>query len=562
MSTRVGGMLCVILLAALGVLILCWQPSATVFHENGSLRRPLNGADAWKTYGQPLLAFSLSSATLLCLVHLQANRNRPARTNFQPRGPLPWRWLLVIMLFSAGVRAPLLTSEMHRDEQETLAHHLLGRWKAMEAPGANVRRPPSEAMRNPLYVPPLEAQKRVLDLIDTPGRSKWHPVPWSETAMGNFIGNNSPLNSILARTSNRIWQFLSGSQLRLFHLTALRLPSFAAMTAAVAVLFLLTLWWSGSRNAALLAAVLFSLHPLVMRFGVLCRGYSLLLLFMLLALLAWTLALSRPQLWRWWYLAALSLTLAVLSFPGFALPAVLLTGVTLAVLARSQHPVPWLTALGASFAGLLTLLPWLGVTWIQAAFAASFDYPYHRETLDWLLRFLGGGLCGLIVPDAALLPGLDPTVPADLWSRVWQQMPTAAATLFLIVCWLAIVGFKAVWQVNRLGFCWLLALLSGAIITGVTAWHFAQRELLYWYAIYLAVLLPVSLACALVHQRRMQRLASAAFALGLLIGTFPYGQRGRLDLLPPQRFEILCSRFAGHFLVSDVRGRTLEVTIR
>jgi len=565
MTSRLAFMLSVILLAALCALVFHWEPAPGPFlHEDGSLRRPLDGLDAWRTHGQPLLALSLGGGVLLCLLQLRQSKDDhlPADEGLPGNTGILWRWLLIIVLFSAGIRAPLLTLEMHRDEQDTLAHHLLGRWKAIDGPVTNVRRPPSEAVQNPLYIPPPAAQKKVLELIDTPGRTKWQPVPWSETLVGNFIGNNSPVNSLLARLSNRLWQFFSGSQLRLFHLTALRIPVFLAMTAAAGVLFLLTLRWSGSKTVALLAGILFSLHPLVIRYGILCRGYAWLLLFMLLALLAWTHATSHPQRWWSWYLGALFNSMAVLSFPGFALPAVLLLGVTLAAVASSGRPVRWLVILSATCAGLLTVLPWLGTSWIQSAFAASYDYAYKRETLDWLPRFLGAGLCGLTVPDSELLPGLASSTPPDLWTEVWQVMPGSLATLVLITTWLVSFGISAIWKVNRLAACWMLALLAGATLTGLSAWYFAGRELLYWYAAYLSVLVPVALAAALGCQTGPRRPVAAGLALWFLIGTFPAGQRGRLDLVPPKRFEILCSRFARVFLVSDARGRTLEVSIR
>ena len=286
------------------------------------------------------------------------------------------------------------------------------------------------------------------------------------------------------------------------------------------------------------------------------------LLGMLLALLAWTHATSHPQRWWSWYLGALFNSMAVLSFPGFALPAVLLLGVTLAAVASSGRPVRWLVILSATCAGLLTVLPWLGTSWIQSAFAASYDYAYKRETLDWLPRFLGAGLCGLTVPDSELLPGLASSTPPDLWTEVWQVMPGSLATLVLITTWLVSFGISAIWKVNRLAACWMLALLAGATLTGLSAWYFAGRELLYWYAAYLSVLVPVALAAALGCQTGPRRLVAAGLALWFLIGTFPAGQRGRLDLVPPKRFEILCSRFARVFLVSDARGRTLEVSIR
>ena len=184
-----------------------------------------------------------------------------------PRAANPrWFWplVLVAIVACASLAGPTLGHSLWDDENESLTYYSLGRF-----------------LRE-----------------DGSGKIRFKAYPWRKTIFGYTTPNNHIFHNILSRSTNALWSAATRPGGWEFNHIAIRLPAFLAALAAVAALaFLLKEF--GFPAAGVAAAWFLAVNPWFTEHAAIARGYTLLMLLMLLAVLAWRRALLVGT-WRWW----------------------------------------------------------------------------------------------------------------------------------------------------------------------------------------------------------------------------------------------------------------------
>ena len=193
-----------------------------------------------------------------------------------------WFWPLTLaaVLACGVVTGPTLGHDLWDDEHETLVSYVLGSY-IRKAAGDHPR---------------------------------LKEVPWRKTFFGYSTPNNHVFHSILARSSNALWRAIARPRGLQFHYLAFRLPAFLAALAAVAALAVL-LKEFGFPAAGVAAAWFLALQPWFTEHAAVARGYTLLMLFLLLAIVSWRRALLGGT-WFWWGAFAAAQLLTLWTYPG------------------------------------------------------------------------------------------------------------------------------------------------------------------------------------------------------------------------------------------------------
>jgi len=256
----------------------------------------------------------------------------PAESRAPSTPPAPrWFWPLTLaaVLACGAVTGPTLTHSLWDDENESLTWYSLGRY---------VRQGDEGTLRF----------------------KEWS---WERTLYGYSTPNNHVFHNILSRSLNSLWRSVARPPSIQFNHLVVRLPAFLAALAAVAALaFLLREF--GYPGAGVLAAWFLALHPWFTEHAAVARGYTLMMLFGLFAVMCWRRALLHGE-WSWWTLLAASQFLMLWSYPGALF---LLAPLNLAALLLIwRHPAPvagpvrtqlsrWFCVNSLTAAGLFPLL--------------------------------------------------------------------------------------------------------------------------------------------------------------------------------------------------------------
>jgi len=199
------------------------------------------------------------------------------RSQVTPR----WFWPVVLSAVIAGgaIAAPTLNRSLWDDEHETLVWYVLGRY---------VRTAPD-------------------------GEIKLKEHNWRRTIFGYSTPNNHIFHNILARSTNALWRAAAKPEKLRFNEVALRIPAFLAGLACIAALaFLLKDF--GFAGAGAVAAWFLALHPWFTEHMALARGYTLTMLFTVLAVVFWRRALVSGS-WRWFGALATCQLLVLWTYP-------------------------------------------------------------------------------------------------------------------------------------------------------------------------------------------------------------------------------------------------------
>jgi hypothetical protein len=162
------------------------------------------------------------------------------------------------------------------------------------------------------------------------------PVTMTNTLHEQRNGNNHVLNSLTMRGSLGLWRSLNEKAPHEFSERALRMPSLVAGVLTILLIGFLG-WETGFAWVGIGAAWLLALHPWHIRYSVEARGYSLMLLFIVMSLLALVRALRTQRTWPW-VVFALAQAGYLLSFAGSIYVAVGVNLASLIMLAMQRQP--------------------------------------------------------------------------------------------------------------------------------------------------------------------------------------------------------------------------------
>lgn len=336
------------------------------------------------------------------------------------------------------------------------------------------------------------------------GPLKFKQVPWMATWFGDWeTGNNHTLFTVLCRASLDKWRQWNHRARHEFSESAARLPALAGglgLLAAVA--------WLGRRlgapRAGWLGAVLLALHPWHLRYSTEARGYSLMGMFLFLALGALITALETGS-WGAWMAVAGAQFLSIASCKIALYPLVALNVVVAVVLWR--HPRP-------GQGRLRGMSRWFVANALAAALFLVLYAPAHPQAVggaakiqkrgqtqfspEWLLDMASEATTGMTWRTFA------PDSPVQItWTKVCQARPETGGetgralglTGLVVLGWALVAGAVRVVRQSRPVAWAMVALAAGAVLMSLHLRYILKFEILPWYGFFLAP--PLCLLAAL-----------------------------------------------------------------
>jgi hypothetical protein len=336
--------------------------------------------------------------------------------------------------------------------------------------------------------------------------------PWKLTTFKDKGGNNQYLFTLAARHCNDLWQKATGAPTHAFNEAALRIPALVAglLSLVAAALLLRRLGFSA---AGLALAVLLCINPWHIRYSTEARGYTMLVLFLILALYFVTRALASDRR-RWWICFALAEFAALYTWKAAMHPlaAVNLAVILIIVLRLKKSSLIPLSRCAA--ANALAGAPFLAlfapaILQLELLFkrSISFDgemgFTFFRSTWSQLLGAMDWS-------------GGDKTSPFDTLTVLAANIPLAIWGFALVaVPAIALYGFASAVRVRREATLLLVAPAFGALLAFV---HFSLKGIALhkWYLFYTLPVLLALLALGLTQMRhlapRLRPLPLVAFA--------------------------------------------------
>jgi len=237
------------------------------------------------------------------------------------------------------------------------------------------------------------------DLHENTGVVELKTLSWEETFFEYRKPTNHVLHSILARTSLTIWSWFNGNAELPFSETALRLPAFLlGLLCVIAVAWMLR--ELGFARAGIVAAFLLAIHPWFLRYASEARGYSLIMLAMLLLIIFARRAILSGA-WKWWSAFAAVEFAMLYTYPAMLPIAVLLNVIVLVLLWTSKEAAgtAWTQAgrwfVCSAFAGMLALRQMLPLMPQFLAYLQTNEAKGIPMTLYWLQNTGNFFLAGL-----------------------------------------------------------------------------------------------------------------------------------------------------------------------
>jgi hypothetical protein len=404
------------------------------------------------------------SAGLGSLLLLGARQWMPGGPNHPRRPAAPpfatsslFHFSLFLILGAAALtRAPQLPHSLWNDEEFAMRRYFHGDWQ-QQSPG---------------------------------GPITFNAATWEDTLFGNQSSNNHLLQSTLSRLSLEAWRLLREKNPEDFSEIAARLPSFVAGIFTLVGIALIGIQigrqWVGFGAAALLA-----LHPWHVRYAVEARGYSLMMLFIVIALLALLHALRRDKVLAW-LTFALAQAAFLLSFAGSLYIAVGLNGLAALELLRRNEWPRLRTLIGFNLLSAIPVLIWMTGPALQiirflqqeTIMSTPIGLPWARDIGSHLIA---GILYKNHEPD--LHHGtswLDQSISQPLWQPVMLYLLPALAVIGLLLTLLKpSAGRFLVWSI----------ILGGLL--GIAHNALSGQSMFSWYLIYLILptCLVIPLAC-------------------------------------------------------------------
>lgn len=365
-----------------------------------------------------------------------------------------WLFVLLAVVAAAWLRAPRLHHSFWNDEEQAFRKFTWGEYEPEHAG--------SDAL-----------------VFDEAG--------WDRALFYSVNGNNHVVHTVAAKLFHSVWRAVVRPEPEVFREWVIRLEPYISGLLTIVVL---ALWLrrSGFPLAGVAAACLLAVHPWVLRYAVEARGYSAMLLCMVLAFLAATEAVATGR-WRWWLAYGLCQCLYLLCFAGAVYLAVAMNGALAVMLLVRRDRAGlgrWLVVnvLGAmGFLQIMTATVLRIWSWIQAPHVDPFpmDLSYLRDFIGHLT--LGVPWSG---PEPGAHAGMD-VAQLSAASPLWAWAFRLGLPL------LTLAGGVTAWRRAPQLRLALGALAAAAVLIYV---HNTVSDLAFygWYALYLTLGWVVALA--------------------------------------------------------------------
>ncbi|MCB1211152.1 MAG: glycosyltransferase family 39 protein [Verrucomicrobiales bacterium] len=395
---------------------------------------------------------------------------RPAPPRPQP-GPMFHLGMLVVLGTSVFFRVPGMNHSLWNDEEYAMRRYAHGEF---------------------------EMQKS--------GRLEFEPVKWEETLFLNEHVNNHLLNSAITRLALTTWRFASGAGPHEFNEIALRTPAVIASILTIVFVAMIGLELGGTW-VGLGASALLALHPWHIRYSFEAKGYSFMLFFICLSLMALLHALRRDKVLSW-LVFAIAQAGFLLSFAGSLYVAIALNAIMLVelLLRREARRIPTLIAFNLLSA--IPVLIWMLPSIPQiAAYLKSAEILHTPIGASWLRDFGSHLMSGLLYNNP------EPTQHIGTsWIAEAARSPLWWPVMGIVLPGLAAGGIAWAMFRRSAGRLAIVAIFAAGAISIVQN-MLSGESLLVWYLLYLMI--PICLAIPLALSRIFAR-AEAVGSLAIL----------------------------------------------
>ena len=399
---------------------------------------------------------------------------RPAPPRNQP-GPMFVLGMLLVLGTAVFFRVPGLNHSLWNDEEYAMRRYAHGEF---------------------------EMQKN--------GRLEFEPVKWEETLFQNEHVNNHLLNSAITRLALQTWRFCTGAADREFNEVALRTPAVIASILTIIFVAMIGLELGGTW-VGLGAAALLALHPWHIRYSFEAKGYSFMLCFICITLMALLHALRRDKILAWLVFAVAQAGF-LLSFAGSLYVAVALNAMMLVelLLRREARRIP--TLIGFNLLSAIPVLIWMLPSIPQiTAYLQSAEILHTPIGLSWLIDFGSHILSGLLYSNG------DPAEHIGTsWTAQLSASPLWLPVMGIVIPLLAAVGVLLAIFRRSPGRLAVVAIV-GAGVLSITQNMLSGESLLVWYLLYL--LIPFCLAIPFALSRIFARAETLGWLATLTIVT-------------------------------------------
>lgn len=371
--------------------VISWQRLVLRFGKSGALLLSIMGI---LLAGSLVYAFQAESPWGKT-VQKRIAKQQPLRTTEYAIVGLWWgsvvsSGLLVLLLGAAGKWMPSASSSAQATRNPKASHRLFWAFTALAVLFAGYLRTPR--LSHSLWNDEEYAMRRFSHgswETQKDGALKFEPVSWTETLFLNDHGNNHLLASAVTRVSLDAWRVATGQVQTAFSETALRMPALIASLLTVLLIAILGRE-SGGVAVGIGAAFLLAIFPWHVRYAVESKGYSLMLFFISLNLLALLYALRENKL-RWWLVFALTEAGYLLSFAGSVYVAVAINLVVAVELLRSKNYKGILTLAAFNLIGSIPVIVWMLPSIPQIlAYLKAEDSLRLGMGWPWLRDYLSG----------------------------------------------------------------------------------------------------------------------------------------------------------------------------
>lgn len=429
---------------------------------------------------------SIISTGLLVLLIGTANQWMPGRNvGESPRKSkksrqshaLFWTLTTLAVLSAFYLRAPRLSHSLWNDEEYAMRRFSHGSW---------------------------ETQKD--------GALKFEPVSWTDTLFENRNGNNHLLASLVTRLSLDLWRTGTGAGREVFSEAALRTP---ALIAGLLTIILISLLGreAGGPYVGISAAFLMAISPWHVRYAVESKGYSFMLFFICLNLLAIIRAMRENKL-RWWMVFALSEAGYLLSFAGAIYVAAAINLLVAIEMLRLRNPKGILTLVAFNLIGAIPVIIWMLPSIPQIlAYLKADDSLRLGMGWDWTRDYLSGLAMGFQYDN----PG---TMHAGTSWLLQSMTSTGLFSLFFL--WIApaalAVGFVLSLSRNTAS----RLIIVAPTLAGVMAYaHNAAQNnpMVVWYLLYTIIPAVFALPLAFSFPGKKKKWMAPVF-LSILVVTY------------------------------------------